>query len=82
MAAGRQLEHHGPDPGLHRRADRHGKLYLPSEDGTVFVVKAGPAFEVLSRNPIGERIMASPALSDGTLYIRGEHHLFAIAAKK
>jgi outer membrane protein assembly factor BamB len=55
-----------------------GKLYLPSEDGSVFVVKAGPEFEILSRNPIGERIMASPALSDGLLYIRAEHHLFAV----
>jgi outer membrane protein assembly factor BamB len=59
-----------------------GKLYLPSEDGSVFVVKAGPAFELLSQNPMGQRIMASPALSDGMLYIRAEHHLFAIGRKK
>jgi outer membrane protein assembly factor BamB len=59
-----------------------GKLYLPGEDGDIFVVKAGPAFELLAQNPMGERIMASPALSEGTLYIRAEHHLFAIGRSR
>jgi outer membrane protein assembly factor BamB len=55
-----------------------GKLYLPSEDGDVFVVRSGPQFELLATNPIGERLMASPALSEGTLYLRAERHLFAV----
>ena len=54
-------------------------LYLPSEDGDVFVIPAGPKFQVAATNPMGEILMASPALSEGTLYIRGEHHLFAVA---
>lgn len=55
-----------------------GRIYLPGEDGDVFVVKAGKEFELLSTNPMGERLMATPALSDGTMYIRAEHSVFAI----
>jgi len=57
-----------------------GKIYLPGEDGDVFIIKAGTQFEVARKNPMGEVLMASPAISHGTLYIRGERHLFAIAA--
>lgn len=55
-----------------------GKLYLPGEDGEIFVVKADTTYELIARNEMGERIMASPALSDGILYVRAEKHLFAI----
>lgn len=57
-----------------------GKILLAGEDGDVFVVKAGPKFEIVAKNPMGEVLMASPAISEGTLYIRGQNHLFAIAA--
>jgi outer membrane protein assembly factor BamB len=59
-----------------------GRLYLPSEDGDVFVVKAGPKMEVLARNAMGEPLMATPALAGGVMFIRGERHLFAVAARK
>jgi outer membrane protein assembly factor BamB len=59
-----------------------GRIYLSGEDGDVYVVKAGAKFELLAENPIGERIMASPALSDGTLYIRAEQHLFAVGKQE
>jgi outer membrane protein assembly factor BamB len=55
-----------------------GKIYLPSEDGDVFVVKAGPKFEVLATNSIGEPLMATPAISDGKMFVRSQQHLFAI----
>jgi outer membrane protein assembly factor BamB len=55
-----------------------GRLYLSSEDGDIFVVKAGADFQVLATNPMGERLMATPALSDGKMYVRGERNLFAI----
>ena len=55
-----------------------GKVYFSSEDGSVFVVKAGPEFEVLAENPMGETLMATPALSEGVLYIRTRGHLVAI----
>ncbi len=55
-----------------------GKVYFTSEDGDVFVVKAGPKYELLATNAIGEVCMASPAISDGMIFVRAEHHLFAI----
>ena len=56
-----------------------GKIYLSSEDGEVFVVKAGEKHELLAVNPVGEVIMATPAISDGMLIVRGVKHVFAIA---
>jgi outer membrane protein assembly factor BamB len=55
-----------------------GKLYLAGEDGEVFVVKAGPKPDLLATNPMGEVLMATPALSDGLVIVRGLKHLFAI----
>jgi outer membrane protein assembly factor BamB len=56
-----------------------GKLYFASEDGDVFVIKAGPAFQLLASNPVGEVLMATPAISDGMILIRGQHHIFAMS---
>jgi outer membrane protein assembly factor BamB len=56
-----------------------GKLYFASEDGDVFVVRAGRRYELLARNPLGEPLLASPAISDGMLFVRGRSHLFALA---
>ena len=58
-----------------------GKLYISSEDGDVYVVKAGPQYELLGSNSIGEVLMASPAISDGTLFFRGLRNVFAIKQK-
>jgi len=55
-----------------------GKLYLMSEDGDVYVIKAGPVFEILAKNSMGEAIMASPAISGGMMFVRGLKHLFCI----
>lgn len=54
------------------------KILMTSEDGDTFVFRAGPTHEILHTNSLGETIWASPALADGTVYIRGEKHLFAI----
>jgi outer membrane protein assembly factor BamB len=54
------------------------KILLTSEDGDTFVMRAGPKHEILRTNSIGEPVWASPALAAGTLYIRGDKHLFAI----
>ncbi len=54
-----------------------GKIYMSSEDGDVFVVKAGPKHELLAKNPVGEVMMATPAISDGMLIVRGINHVFA-----
>ena len=55
-----------------------GKLYLASEDGDVFVVKAGRQYELLSRNTMGQPLMATPALSQGMLIVRGENTIYAL----
>lgn len=59
-----------------------GKIYFPSEDGDVYVVKAGPKFELLSKNPMGEVLMATPAIVDGMIIVRGRQSVFAIAEPK
>jgi outer membrane protein assembly factor BamB len=58
-----------------------GKLYLAAEDGEVNVVKAGPEYRLLATNPVGEVLMATPAISDGVLFIRGLRHVFAVGAR-
>jgi outer membrane protein assembly factor BamB len=56
----------------------NGHLLLTSEDGDTFVVRAGPAHEVVRTNSVGEPVYASPAISGGRIFIRGDRHLFAI----
>ena len=58
-----------------------GKIYFASEDGEVFVIKAGTTFELLAKNLIGEVIMATPALARNMIIVRGEHHVFGIQEK-
>ena len=55
-----------------------GHLYFASEDGEVFVIKAGRTYALVSTNRMGEPLMATPAISDGMLIIRGQQHLFAV----
>jgi outer membrane protein assembly factor BamB len=59
-----------------------GKIYLSSEDGDVFVVKAGPKYEMLAKNPVGEVMMATPAISDGMLIVRTVSNLYAFGEKQ
>jgi outer membrane protein assembly factor BamB len=56
-----------------------GKIYFTSEDGDVYVVRAGRTFELLATNPIGEIGMATPAISEGMLFFRTDKSLLAIA---
>jgi outer membrane protein assembly factor BamB len=55
-----------------------GVVYAANEDGEVYVFKPGAKYEQLAMNPMGETVMATPAISDGTLFIRGARHLFAV----
>jgi outer membrane protein assembly factor BamB len=55
-----------------------GRLYFTSEDGDVYVVKAGPTYELLATNPLAEVAMATPAISEGMLIFRTRGHLVAI----
>ncbi len=57
-----------------------GKIYLTSEDGHVTVMRAARETEILARNNLGERCLASPAISGGRLYFRTDQNLIAIDA--
>jgi len=57
------------------------RLYVTNEEGHSYVLALGPEFKVLGENEVGETVMATPAISDGVLYIRGRKHLFAVGAK-
>ena len=62
-----------------------GHIYFTAlTDGEVTVIKAGaPNVEVVAQNPpLGERVAATPAIADNTLYIRTAGHLYAFAAVK
>lgn len=56
----------------------NGRLYLASEDGDVHVVKAGRAYELLASNRMGEPLMATPAISGNTMFIRTLTSLVAV----
>jgi outer membrane protein assembly factor BamB len=55
-----------------------GKIYCASENGTVYVLAAGPDFKVLARNKMGQPCFATPAISKGVLYFRTTDSLVAI----
>jgi len=59
----------------------HGRIYLLDEQGLGVVVARGREFKKLSENPIGERALASYAVTDGSLVIRSESHLYSIRSQ-
>jgi len=59
-----------------------GRLYFTSEEGDVFVVKAGPEFELLGTNPLGEVTLATPAIVDGVMFFRTRDHLIAVGDRR
>lgn len=58
-----------------------GRIYFISEQGEARVLKAGPSFELLAVNKIGETCMATPAICDGTLFVRTKDALIALGRK-
>jgi len=58
-----------------------GKIYLSSEDGEMLVIATGREFRHIATNSMGELLMATPALSDGVMYVRSAAGLFAIGRK-
>jgi outer membrane protein assembly factor BamB len=53
-------------------------VYCTSDDGMVRIVRPGEALDIVSENSIGEATFASPAISQGQLFFRGETHLIAV----
>ena len=58
-----------------------GKIYVASARGVVTVFQIGEELKVIARNDLGERIMATPALVDGQIFVRTEKNLFAFGLK-
>ena len=59
-----------------------GRIYFQNETGKGFVIKAGKNFELISENDLEERSLASYCVTDGTIFIRTENHLWKIAGGK
>jgi outer membrane protein assembly factor BamB len=55
-----------------------GRLYFQNEEGVGFVLKASTTFEVLAKNDLKERTLASPAVADNVLFLRSQSHLWRI----
>ncbi len=60
----------------------NGKIFAVSEDGDTFVMQAGPQFKVLGRNSLGEMTLASPAVANGSLFIRTATKLYRITRNR
>ena len=58
-----------------------GKIYLSNEDGEILVIMAGDKFAHVATNSMGELLMATPAFSEGVMYVRSAQSLFAIGRK-
>jgi len=56
-----------------------GRIYCTDEEGMVRVVKAGPEFQLLAINKLGEECLSHPAISNGRIYFRGREHVMAFA---
>jgi hypothetical protein len=69
--------HHDASPVL-----VNGLVYALADDGTMYVVKPGPEFDLVAKNPLGERCQATPAVAGGGLYVRTAGHLVRIATAR
>lgn len=69
--------------GLHHASpvSADGLVYFLNDDGVAHVVKAGPSYELLARNDLGEKTYASPAISEGQIFLRGFKNLYAIGER-
>jgi outer membrane protein assembly factor BamB len=55
-----------------------GKLYFSSEEGNIYVIKAGPEFKLLAKNSMKDVCMATPAISGNTMFFRTQHFVMAV----
>ena len=59
-----------------------GKIFCASENGQVYVLKAGPKFEILATNEMGSPCFATPAFSAGVMFIRTTDRLVAVGGEE
>jgi outer membrane protein assembly factor BamB len=55
------------------------RIYVPGENGNIVVLKSGPTLEVLSKNDIGDSVIATPAIANNRLYVRTLHKIFCFS---
>ena len=58
-----------------------GRIFLINDNGEINVIKPGTAFERVAKYELGEMCYASPAISDGQVFLRGFEHLFCFGKK-
>src|SRR5206468_2141174 len=58
-----------------------GRIYLTDRDGTTLVLRQADTVDILSINPLGDKIDASPAAVGRQLFLRGEKYLYCIEAR-
>jgi outer membrane protein assembly factor BamB len=58
-----------------------GKIYIISDHGDVYTLKAGPEFEILEENHLNDICMVVPALTDNTIYFRTQKSLIAVSTE-
>lgn len=66
-------KHHSASPVL-----AEGRAYFLDDDGNMFVLEASKDFKVISRNALEEESYASPAISQGQVFVRTLNHLYCI----
>ncbi|MDP7276624.1 MAG: PQQ-binding-like beta-propeller repeat protein [Planctomycetaceae bacterium] len=77
---GKEFYHERTHRQRHRASPIYvdGKIICVARDGMITVARAGKTFEILARNNMGDSIAASPAIANGTLYLRSFKSLWAI----
>jgi len=55
-----------------------GLVYFLNDKGTMNVVKPGEKYELIAMNDLGEKFFASPAISDGQIFLRSAQNLYCI----
>jgi outer membrane protein assembly factor BamB len=84
-ATGEQLDYKPTNERQRHRASpvyADGHIYLTARNGQITVVKASDKVDIVAQNDLGEDQSASPAISNGTIYLRTFKHLWAIRAEK
>jgi outer membrane protein assembly factor BamB len=58
-----------------------GRIYIVDEEGTVYIIQDGNTFKLLAEIPMNDICMTAPAITDGMIFFRTQHYLFAVGKK-
>ena len=68
---------HSPSP-----VSADGLVYFVSDQGMTSIIRPSDTFAVIAKNKLGEPVSASPAISQGQIFLRTHQHLYCIGSKK